>query len=169
MVVDGPKIQDRQIVLGKKLRGFGTGLWNHSFAGKIEKGEDSPNAAARELKEESGLDVDPKDLQLIGKFTYEFTDTSVSHIIMKIDIYSTSKLLGEASKTSEMIPKRFKIEDVPYEKMWLDNRFWLPSLLQAKSWPPEEILHADFLYENLDVIQSYSIKHVPRLTNNGRQ
>ena len=33
------------------------GLWQHSFCGKLEKGESIAEAAVRELEEESGLQV----------------------------------------------------------------------------------------------------------------
>ena len=33
------------------------GLWQHSFCGKLEKGESVAEAAVRELEEESGLQV----------------------------------------------------------------------------------------------------------------
>ena len=63
--------REGQLLLGMKKRGFGRccllllshhsknsrGLWQHSFCGKLEKGESIAEAAVRELEEESGLQV----------------------------------------------------------------------------------------------------------------
>ena len=67
------------------------GLWQHSFCGKLEKGESVAEAAVRELEEESGLQVTstwmscllysasqvlPQDLKPQGYFEYEFVERS---------------------------------------------------------------------------------------------
>ena len=80
------------------------GLWQHSFCGKLEKGETIAEAAIRELEEESGLQVMstyhvrcwvsgylnsasqvlPQNLEPQGYFEYEFIDRShcpVTHLI----------------------------------------------------------------------------------------
>jgi len=56
--------RDCQILLGMKKKGFGRGLWQHSFCGKVEKGESVVEAAVRELEEESGLQVIDLKMQL---------------------------------------------------------------------------------------------------------
>ena len=45
---------ERQLLLGRKKRGFGEGKWN-GFGGKLEPGETVEEAAVRELQEESGV------------------------------------------------------------------------------------------------------------------
>ena len=62
------------VLLGLKKTVFGGGLWNHSFAGKVEVGEEVVEAASRELEEESGLIVELQDLEKVGYFEYEFVD-----------------------------------------------------------------------------------------------
>jgi 8-oxo-dGTP pyrophosphatase MutT (NUDIX family) len=47
-------VTDGEVLLGMKKRGFGVGKFN-GFGGKVESGESVPDAAVRELREESGL------------------------------------------------------------------------------------------------------------------
>ena len=65
------------ILLGLKKTGFGKGLWNHSFAGKVEFGEEVVKAASRELQEESGLIVEHNQMEKVGYFEYGFVDKVV--------------------------------------------------------------------------------------------
>ena len=62
------------VLLGLKKTGFGSGLWNHSFAGKVEVGEEVVEAASRELEEESGLTAELQHMEKVGYFEYEFVD-----------------------------------------------------------------------------------------------
>jgi len=48
--------REGRILLGMKKRGFGQGRWN-GFGGKVEKGESVAEGAARELLEESCLNI----------------------------------------------------------------------------------------------------------------
>ena len=64
MIIKG----NSQILLGFKKTGLGRGLWNHSFAGKVERDEEIVEAASRELEEESGLRVEVEHLEKVGYF-----------------------------------------------------------------------------------------------------
>ena len=70
MIIKG----NSQILLGFKKTGLGRGLWNHSFAGKVERDEEIVEAARRELQEESGLTVELRQIEKVGYFEYEFID-----------------------------------------------------------------------------------------------
>jgi len=39
---------------------------------------------------------------------------------------------GEIKETEEMKPKWFDINSIPYEEMWVDDKFWLPQVLEGK-------------------------------------
>jgi isopentenyl-diphosphate Delta-isomerase len=70
------------------------GAWDVSAAGHIESGETSAHAAAKELREELGIDVPPHDLRLL--FTIKsasiqnegtFIDNEISDVyIVRLDI-----------------------------------------------------------------------------------
>jgi isopentenyl-diphosphate Delta-isomerase len=58
----------RQILCHKRsmLKDTGPGLWDACFGGHIGPGIDSLQGAIQELKEESGLSVNTKDLKFLG-------------------------------------------------------------------------------------------------------
>ncbi|MBM3129641.1 MAG: NUDIX domain-containing protein [Chloroflexi bacterium] len=63
--------RDNQILLGLKKRGFAQGKLN-GFGGKIENGETIEDAAARELREECGVEVDLNDLAPVARLEFFF-------------------------------------------------------------------------------------------------
>lgn len=115
------------ILLGMKKRGFGQGYWN-GFGGKIKKGESPEDAALRELYEEVGLSASPKDLHLIGKIDFVFAgDPNLDH---PVDIFLLWNWSGKPTETSEMSPKWFSVNEIPFEQMWEDDIYWFPYLLK---------------------------------------
>ncbi|MFI5474617.1 NUDIX domain-containing protein [Streptomyces cacaoi] len=59
MLCDGDKI-----LLSQRGGPYGHGRW-HMPSGKLDQGEPLPDGAARELFEETGITVDPTDLELV--------------------------------------------------------------------------------------------------------
>ena len=68
-------IHERKLLLGKKLRGFGTGKYN-GFGGRIEIGETPAQCAQRELMEEANLHVDLEHFEKgsVGTLSFTFQD-----------------------------------------------------------------------------------------------
>ncbi len=116
------------ILLGLKKRGFGAGQWN-GFGGKVDKGETIEEGARRELKEESGLEVEELSKRGIIEFRFQ-SDPK----ILEVHIFLIEKFSGMPIETEEMKPEWFKIKDIPYEKMWTDDKFWLPLFLAGKKF-----------------------------------
>ncbi|KAI9018911.1 NUDIX hydrolase domain-like protein [Hyaloraphidium curvatum] len=116
----------RRILLGMKKRGFGKGKWN-GFGGKIDPGESIAEAALREMREESGLDV--LDASYVGRNIFEFVGEP---LLLEVHIFRASTYAGKLLETEEMQPAWFDVADVPYDAMWLDDREWLPLLLEGK-------------------------------------
>jgi 8-oxo-dGTP pyrophosphatase MutT (NUDIX family) len=52
--------------------------------GQVEPGEDVQATAVRELEEESGLVACTENLQKVGHFQYEFSDTNILPCIMEV-------------------------------------------------------------------------------------
>lgn len=125
--------QDSRILLGMKKRGFGAGRWN-GFGGKIELGETIEEAAARELFEESNIVA--SDLLEIGTLIFKFVDATPD---LEVHVFRAKKFSGQPQETEEMRPQWFEIKDIPYEKMWADDIFWLPLLIAGQKFQGEFI------------------------------
>lgn len=123
-------VKDGKILLGLKRKGFAQGLWN-GFGGKIEKGETVEQATVRETQEEAG--VTPKNLQKRGhiKF-YQFNGE-----IFEVYFFSASDYSGEPEAKEKLIPKWFLLSDIPYDKMFPDDRIWLPIMLAGGNFTGE--------------------------------
>ena len=67
-------------------------------------------------------------------------------------VYLTSKWEGEPTESEEMAPRWFKINEIPYDEMWEDDRFWLPKVLSG------ETVEADFLFNKNQVLLEHEIQ-----------
>jgi 8-oxo-dGTP diphosphatase/2-hydroxy-dATP diphosphatase len=120
--------KDSKILLGMKKRGFGAGFWN-GFGGKVKEKESIEEAAKRETKEEIG--VVPLDLKKMGILKFQFKGEPE---ILEVHVFCCSNFEGEIRETEEMKPKWFKIEEIPFDQMWPDDKYWLPLLLEGKNF-----------------------------------
>ncbi len=132
--------KQQKVLLGMKKRGFGAGRWN-GFGGKVMLGETIEDAARREIKEEAGIDV--KDLEQVGLIDFEFQGNPE---ILKVNIFKSGEFLGEPIESEEMKPQWFDVKEIPFDKMWPDDVFWIPLFLAGKKFKGK------FLFGKDDVI-----------------
>lgn len=140
--------REGELLLGLKKRDFGEGRWN-GFGGKLAAGESIEQAARRELKEESGLEAGA--LIPRGVIDFVFQDNPEA---LEVHLFSVKDFRGEPIETEEMRPAWWKIDALPYDKMWPDDRHWLPLLLAGKN------IRARFLFENLDRILDFEVNEL---------
>lgn len=115
------------VLMGMKKRGFGVGRYN-GFGGKIEPGEDILKAAIREMKEESGIEGNPKYMKFMGVLSFlSSIDTDATVYVFLCDDFE-----GEPKVTDEMDVKWFYENNIPYNMMWPDDIHWLPYVLRGK-------------------------------------
>ena len=117
-----------RVLLGMKKRGFGMGRWN-GFGGKVNANETILEAAKRELKEEA--DINASDLSEMGIIEFEFKGNPE---ILEVHIFKVNEYTGESKEGEEMKPEWFNIEEIPFDKMWPDDKYWLPMLLDNKKF-----------------------------------
>lgn len=123
-------IHDKDLILlGMKKRGFGAGRWN-GFGGKLEAGETVEEAAEREMLQESGITI--KSMEKVGTLDFEF-ETKPGDII-EVNIFRVKEWKGEPMEGEEMKPEWFRVDEIPFNHMWPDDRYWIPLFLAGKKF-----------------------------------
>ena len=135
-----------------KKRGFGVGKLN-GVGGKVEEGESIENALLRETREEVNVEI--KEFEKVAVIDFYFKDNSVNKDFnQKAHVFIAYKWEGEPTESEEMAPQWVDINMLPLEKMWSDDRYWLPEILSGKK------LMAWFLFNNENNIAEMKIKEV---------
>jgi len=120
-------VQDGEILLIDKLTGIGKGKVNGP-GGKIEPGESAEEAVIRECQEE--LHITPLDPVKMGELCFSMTDIPDIHC----HVFMAAQFTGDPQSTREANPLWKKVSDIPYEKMWEDDRYWLPMMLDGQEF-----------------------------------
>jgi 8-oxo-dGTP diphosphatase/2-hydroxy-dATP diphosphatase len=145
-------VEGEQVLLGMKKRGFGAGRWN-GFGGKVEPGESIETAAARELREECGIEALEMELSGIHEFEFE----AERGTILEVHVFRVGRFTGDPVETEEMRPEWFSVGDIPYDTMWPDDRYWLPLFLRG------ERFRAYFLFGPEDRVLEKRVEQVATL------
>jgi len=118
-------IRGDEVLLIRKQRGLGRGKVNGP-GGKLDPGEDALQCAARECEEELGIRV--RKLECMGEHKFQFIDGYSIHCW----VFRTSDFEGEPHATAEAIPLWTRIDSIPFEEMWEDDRIWLPLVIRGQ-------------------------------------
>ncbi len=139
-------VRDGQILLIEKLRGIGEGKINGP-GGKIDPGETALEAALREADEE--LHIQITDAQKCGELWFAMSD--IPHI--HCHVFRATDFKGTPTATDEAIPRWTDLDAIPYEKMWEDDRHWIPAMLEGRTFDArfvftgEQIQHDDVVFD----------------------
>lgn len=114
-----------EVLLIHKKTGLGAGKINGP-GGKLEPGESPIDAARREVREELHLEVG--ELREMGVLHFEFVDGLKLHCV----VFHGTEFAGVPTETREAKPEWFPIDAVPYDRMWADDRYWLPQMLSGR-------------------------------------
>ena len=147
-VVLGFLIKPRWVLLALKKRGFGQGKWN-GFGGKVEE-ETIEEAMIREMQEEIG--VTPKVFRRVATLNFYFP--LESGFGQEVVVFIADDWEGEIKESEEMSPKWFRVTEIPYEKMWWDDKYWMPRVLAG------EILRGEFLFDGDETLLEMKIETV---------
>ena len=117
-------IKDNRILLIQKRRGLGAGKINGP-GGRLEPDETIQQCAIREVQEE--LLVTPLSPVQRGILRFQFTDGYSLHCT----VFTSNDLEGEPQQTEEAIPLWTPLDAIPYDKMWADDIYWMPKMLEG--------------------------------------
>ena len=118
-------MRDDEVLLAMKKRGFGVGKWN-GVGGKQDPGEDIVDTAIRESQVNWG---------------------------QQVHIFIATKWQGEPVETEEMRPQWFKIKDIPFKEMWVDDEVWMPKAFAGA------LLKGSFMF-NGEKMEEYYLNEV---------
>ncbi|MEM1435253.1 MAG: 8-oxo-dGTP diphosphatase [Pseudomonadota bacterium] len=127
--------QGPQVLLIHKKTGHGSGLINGP-GGKLHSGESPIACARRELNEELGVGVRHLRQAATLRFVELAGDQWLGHAFVG------TGLIGTPRETREARPLWLPQDALPYDRMWADDRHWLPRALSG------EALEADFLFRD---------------------
>ena len=131
-------VRDNRILLIEKKRGLGAGKLNGA-GGKVDPGEIACEAAVREFEEELG--ATPVDPEKLGRVAFAVTNGDS----ILIHVYRAEDLRGDPVETEEAIPVWASVHDMPYDRMWEDDRYWLPLLLERRTFEVRTLFNGDRL------------------------
>lgn len=145
-------VRGNEICLAMKKRGFGVGKWN-GVGGKVQADESIESAALRELKEEICVEVNSVHLENHGHIKFHFKDESVWDNHMHI--FLIRQWSGQPRETDEMRPQWYDVNQLPFDRMWVDDPHWLPRVINGK-----KITGEFHFIDKGDIIEKYEVKEV---------
>lgn len=146
---------DKELLLAMKKRRFGTGKWN-GIGGKIdpEKGDmDIVDTAIRETEEEIGIKIKELEKVAVLNFLYPYGTQRK----WETHVFLVRNWEGKPAESEEMVPKWFKVKEIPFDEMWPDDKFWLPQVLEGRK------LKARFVFGEGEIISEQNIETVEEL------
>lgn len=140
-----------------KKRGFGKDKFN-GFGGKVNPNETIEEAVLRELYEEINVKAELEDIEKVGEITFIFPYVTQSKWNQIVHVFLIKNWDGEPIESEEMKPEWFNVEGIPFERMWQDDKHWLPLVLQNK------LIKAKFVFnEDNESVKEMNIDEVKEL------
>ena len=127
-------VRGDSVLLMRKLRGHGAGKVN-APGGRVESGESVEACAMREVAEEVGIRVHALELRALLRY-----DDPAEGFAMAGFAFVSSDFEGTPARTAEADPFWCRIDEIPYDEMWENDRIWLPRVLRG------ERIRADFQF-----------------------
>ena len=72
-------------------------------------------------------------------------------------VWCDCQILTKSVWSPEMRPSWYQETDIPFDKMWVDDKYWFPLMLERK------LFKARFLFEGHETILKHSLEVVDDL------
>ena len=107
----------------------------------------------REVYEEAGVVVSPEALLPAGSITFRFPfERSFDQ---HVHLFVAPRWDGDVRESTEMSPAWFPIDGIPYDRMWDDDRYWLPHVLAGRR------IRAEFSFaEDNETVSEWTIEEL---------
>ena len=128
--------------------------------GKFEAGETAETALKRELQEEVGI----QSANLVCRAELRFVEQQGPQWLGYA--FTTRDFTGVPAQSAEADPFWCRCADIPYDRMWDDDRLWLPLILAQEQCQQNGLLIADLLFREgrlLDHVVDSSRRLAPAL------
>jgi 8-oxo-dGTP pyrophosphatase MutT (NUDIX family) len=149
--------EDNQVYLSKKKKGnySDSGRLN-GYGGKVKRNETPKRAAVRETREEAGVVVLQKNLELVGILNFYFPYAPKGKNWDQIvNVYKVRTWKGKPGETKEMYePQKFYQNKLPFKQMWPADKYWMRKVLEGKK------LKGIFVYGKKDKVLLGKIDYV---------
>ena len=140
-------VRRERVLLGRWKKGPFEGRYSGFIGERIGEGterESVEEAAARTVRDLSGVRIDPDCLEKRARFEFHEVDPqcpAAKHLGSSYDelqlfydgdsvgVDFAASLCNDMRETNEMIPEWFAIEDIPYAIMPEDDKVWYPHFL----------------------------------------
>jgi 8-oxo-dGTP diphosphatase len=136
----------RQILLGRKRKGFGAGKIM-GLGGHVDPGESEADCAVREVHEEAGIAIAPDSATWRAEFNFIFPAKPQWDAI--VTVFFAERWSGQVQGSDEITPEWFDLSSLPFDQMWDDESHWLPRVLAG------ELLRGTITYDDAGVL----VKH----------
>lgn len=146
--IDGDKI-----LLPLKKKKIGKGKHN-GVGGRLEINETHEQAMIRECIEEVGLK--PIDYEYMAEISFINNQKNIA----LVHVYIVKSFSGNLIETEEMNPYWFDLNNIPYDRMMDNDKYWLPLVLDGKK------IKGCFELDENALTKSYSIDKEVVLTRN---
>lgn len=130
-----------RVLLIEKKRGLGAGKVN-APGGRSEPGETIRACAIREVEEE--LRVTPTGVEEVGELSFQFQDGYALHAT----VFRASGLVGTPTETDEAKPLWAPLDAIPYDRMWADDRMWIPKMLAREPFAARFVFDGDAMVDH---------------------
>lgn len=134
-------VRDGQILLIHKKRGLGAGKVNGP-GGRLDPGETPLECAIRETEEE--LCTTPIASCQLGVLRFQFVDGLSIHGY----VFRASTCTHDPQETDEAVPLWTPANEIPFDRMWQDDRYWLPHLLAGIPFEGNFIFDGDRMLDH---------------------